>query len=127
MLCNNPPIPLRVLDFLHTEDLLNLSLVCKATHQAGHVLLQREVRTVTTSLSTVESTHAIVPHHIQNGWHNDFSLNLLGGADFLSRCWLLDRLWAVCKECARHFVLVRKKGPLFPASPVWSAPEEEAS
>ncbi len=45
MLCNNPPIPLRVLDFLpHTEDLLNLALVCKATHQAGHVLLQREVR-----------------------------------------------------------------------------------
>ncbi len=45
MLCNAPPIPLRVLDFLeHTEDLLNLALVCKATHQAGHVLLQREVR-----------------------------------------------------------------------------------
>jgi hypothetical protein len=45
MLCNTPPIPLRVLDFLeHTEDLLNLALVCKATHQAGHVLLQREVR-----------------------------------------------------------------------------------
>ncbi len=44
MLCDNPPIPLRVLDFLeHTEDLLNLSVVCKATHQAGHVLLQREV------------------------------------------------------------------------------------
>ncbi len=44
MLCNNPPIPLRVLDFLqHTEDLLNLALVCKATHRAGHVLLKREV------------------------------------------------------------------------------------
>jgi hypothetical protein len=45
MLCSKPPIPLRVLDFLpHTEDLLNLALVCKATHQAGHVLLKREVR-----------------------------------------------------------------------------------
>jgi hypothetical protein len=44
MLCNDPPIPLRVLDFLeHAEDLLNLALVCKATHQAGHVLLKREV------------------------------------------------------------------------------------
>jgi hypothetical protein len=44
MLCNKPPMPLRVLDFLeHTEDLFNLSLVCKATHKAGHVLLQREV------------------------------------------------------------------------------------
>jgi hypothetical protein len=45
MLCNTPPIPLRVLDFLeHTEDLMNLALVCKSTHRAGHVLLQREVR-----------------------------------------------------------------------------------
>jgi hypothetical protein len=44
MLCNEPPIPLRVLDFLGTYELVNLSLVCKATHQAGHVLLEREVR-----------------------------------------------------------------------------------
>jgi hypothetical protein len=44
MLCNHPPIPLRVLDFLDTQDMLNLSLVCKTTHKAGHVLLQREVR-----------------------------------------------------------------------------------
>jgi hypothetical protein len=44
MLCNEPPIPLRVLDFLGTYELVNLSLVCKATHQAGHVLLKREVR-----------------------------------------------------------------------------------
>jgi hypothetical protein len=44
MLCNEPPIPLRVLDFLGTYELVNLSLVCKAMHQAGHVLLQREVR-----------------------------------------------------------------------------------
>jgi hypothetical protein len=44
MLCDHPPIPLRVLDFLETYELVNLSLVCKATHQAGHVLLEREVR-----------------------------------------------------------------------------------
>ncbi len=44
MLCNEPPIPLRVLDFLGTYELVNLSLVCKATHQAGHILLKREVR-----------------------------------------------------------------------------------
>ncbi len=44
MLCNVPPIPLRVLDFLGTYDIVNLSLVCKAMHQAGHVLLEREVR-----------------------------------------------------------------------------------
>jgi hypothetical protein len=44
MLCNEPPIPLRVLDFLGTYELINLSLVCKAMHQAGHVLLEREVR-----------------------------------------------------------------------------------
>jgi hypothetical protein len=45
MLCNDPPIPLRILDFLENpEDLLNLASVCKATHQAGHVQLQREVR-----------------------------------------------------------------------------------
>jgi hypothetical protein len=45
MLCNDPPIPLRVLDFLeHPDDMLNLALVCKATHQAYHALLQREVR-----------------------------------------------------------------------------------
>ncbi len=44
MLCNDPPIPLRVLDFLDdSEDLLNLALVSKATHQAGHFLLQREL------------------------------------------------------------------------------------
>ncbi len=43
MLCNEPPIPLRVLDFLETYELVNLSLLCKATHQAGHVLLEREV------------------------------------------------------------------------------------
>ncbi len=44
MLCNNPPIPLRVLDFLEDkQDLLNMALVSKATHQAGHVLLRREV------------------------------------------------------------------------------------
>jgi hypothetical protein len=78
MLCNNPPIPLRVLDFLETEDLLNLALVCKATHQAGHVLLQREVRKVMSSLCTMESTPAILLHQIQNGWQNDFALNLLG-------------------------------------------------
>jgi hypothetical protein len=51
MLCNNPPIPLRVLDFLdHTPDLVNLALVSKATHQAGHYLLQREVRRAHASL-----------------------------------------------------------------------------
>jgi hypothetical protein len=44
MLCNEPPIPLRVLDFLGARDLLRLSLVCKSTHQAAHVLLKREVR-----------------------------------------------------------------------------------
>jgi hypothetical protein len=44
MLCNEPPIPLRVLDFLGTYELINLSLVCKATHQASHILLGREVR-----------------------------------------------------------------------------------
>jgi hypothetical protein len=44
MLCDTPPIPLRVLDFLGTYELINLSLVCKAMHQAGHVLLEREVR-----------------------------------------------------------------------------------
>jgi hypothetical protein len=44
MLCNEPPIPLRVLDFLGTYELVNLSLVCKATHRAGHLLLEREVR-----------------------------------------------------------------------------------
>jgi hypothetical protein len=44
MLCNEPPIPLRVLDFLGTYELVNLSLVCKAMHQAGHLLLEREVR-----------------------------------------------------------------------------------
>jgi hypothetical protein len=43
MLCNEPPIPLRVLDFLGTYELVNLSVVCKATHQAGHVLLECEV------------------------------------------------------------------------------------
>lgn len=43
MLCNKPPIPLRVLDFLEAEDLLTLSRVCKATHQAAHVLFMREV------------------------------------------------------------------------------------
>jgi hypothetical protein len=44
MLCTEPPIPLRVLDFLGTYELVNLSLVCKAMHQAGHVLLEPEVR-----------------------------------------------------------------------------------
>ncbi len=44
MLCNEPPIPLRVLDFLGARDLLRLSVVCKSTHQAAHVLLKREVR-----------------------------------------------------------------------------------
>jgi hypothetical protein len=45
MLCNDPPIPLRVLDFLeHTADLVNLAMVSKATHHAGHYLLRREVR-----------------------------------------------------------------------------------
>lgn len=43
MLCNEPPIPLRVLDFLEAQDLVRLSLVCKATHQASHVLHTREV------------------------------------------------------------------------------------
>jgi hypothetical protein len=44
MLCDQPPIPLRVLDFLEAGgDLANLALVCKATHKAGHVLLNREV------------------------------------------------------------------------------------
>ncbi len=48
MLCDDPPLPLRVLDFLEdTEDLLNLALVCKAMHQAGHALLKREVRSST--------------------------------------------------------------------------------
>jgi hypothetical protein len=43
MLCHEPPIPLRVLDFLDTQDLLRLSLVCKSTHQAAHILFKREV------------------------------------------------------------------------------------
>jgi hypothetical protein len=53
MLCNEPPIPLRVLDFLGTYELVNLSLVCKATHQAGHVLLEREVRSSNPAHSNV--------------------------------------------------------------------------
>jgi hypothetical protein len=44
MLCNTPPIPLRVADFLDAADLLNLALVCKATHEASHLLFDREVR-----------------------------------------------------------------------------------
>jgi hypothetical protein len=43
MLCNEPPIPLRVLDFLEAQDILRLSLVSKCTHQAAHVLFKREV------------------------------------------------------------------------------------
>jgi hypothetical protein len=43
MLCNEPPIPLRVLDFLEAADILRLSLVSKCTHQAAHMLFQREV------------------------------------------------------------------------------------
>ncbi len=43
MLCHEPPIPLRVLDFLETRDILNLSMVCKSAHQASHRLLEREV------------------------------------------------------------------------------------
>jgi hypothetical protein len=43
MLCNEPPIPLRVLDFLEAQDLINLSLVCKSMHQAAHVLFKQEV------------------------------------------------------------------------------------
>jgi hypothetical protein len=43
MLCNEPPIPLRVLDFLEAQDIVNLSLVCKSMHQAAHVLFKREV------------------------------------------------------------------------------------
>jgi hypothetical protein len=43
MLCNEPPIPLRVLDFLEAQDMINLSLVCKSMHQAAHVLFKREV------------------------------------------------------------------------------------
>eukprot|EP00884_Botryococcus_braunii_P021720 jgi/Botrbrau1/8231/Bobra.0392s0027.1 len=42
MLMNDPPIPLRVLGYLGTQDLLNLSRVCKATHYAAHHLLIRE-------------------------------------------------------------------------------------
>lgn len=38
MLCHSPPLPLRLLDFLDAADLLSLSLVCKATHQASHYL-----------------------------------------------------------------------------------------
>lgn len=43
LLCTEPPIPLQVVKYLTAQDLVNLSLVCKATHQAAHVLLQREV------------------------------------------------------------------------------------
>ncbi len=43
MLCHEPPIPLRVLDFLETQDILSLSMVCKSAHQASHCLLEREV------------------------------------------------------------------------------------
>ncbi len=43
MLCNEPPIPLRVLDFLEARDLITLSLVSKSTHQAAHLLFEREV------------------------------------------------------------------------------------
>ncbi len=43
MLCNEPPIPLRVLDFLEASDILRLSLVSKSTHQAAHLLFKREV------------------------------------------------------------------------------------
>jgi hypothetical protein len=43
MLCNEPPIPLRVLDFLETKDILRLSLVCRSAHQAAHLLFKREV------------------------------------------------------------------------------------
>lgn len=43
MLCNSPPLPLGVLDYLDAGDLLNLFLVCKATHRASHYLLHREV------------------------------------------------------------------------------------
>lgn len=43
MLCDVPPIPIRTLDFLEAQDLVNLSRVCKATHQAAHFLLEREV------------------------------------------------------------------------------------
>ncbi len=43
MLCDEPPIPLRVLDFLEARDLVRLSLVCKSTHQAAHLLFKREV------------------------------------------------------------------------------------
>ncbi len=43
MLCNEPPIPLRVLDYLEASDLLRLSLVCKSAHQAAHLLFEREV------------------------------------------------------------------------------------
>jgi hypothetical protein len=43
-LCNEPPIPLRVLDFLEARDLLSMSLVCKSTHQAAHLLFEWEVR-----------------------------------------------------------------------------------
>lgn len=42
-LCHEPPIPLRVLDFLEARDLVNLSRMCKRTHHAGHVQFQREV------------------------------------------------------------------------------------
>jgi hypothetical protein len=43
LLCNEPPLPLRVLDFLEGQDIINLSLVCKSMHQAAHVLFKREV------------------------------------------------------------------------------------
>eukprot|EP00884_Botryococcus_braunii_P021723 jgi/Botrbrau1/8234/Bobra.0392s0029.2 len=42
LLCNSPPIPLRVLDFLDASDILNLSLVCKDTHHGSHHLFRRE-------------------------------------------------------------------------------------
>jgi hypothetical protein len=50
MLCDEPPIPLRVLDFLETQDLVRLSFVCKSTHQAAHLVFQREVRPLIKSL-----------------------------------------------------------------------------
>ncbi len=43
MLCDEPPIPLRVLDFLDAQDTLRMSLVCKSAHQAAHLLFKREV------------------------------------------------------------------------------------
>jgi hypothetical protein len=69
MLCNDPPIPLRVLDFLDdSKDLLNLAMVCKATHQAGHVLLQRKLTATAPWATRALITVSLKCH---KGWVSD--------------------------------------------------------